>query len=99
LTCTLASHSFHLPFLFTPTPTSDLYTLSLHDALPISPIACFSSNPIYWKTLSLRRHLPPTFFLILPPLQSFRASYSATGIRNPLAFLIPLVETRRFDSM
>src|SRR5439155_21966308 len=30
------SHSFPLPFLLHHTPPPDLYTLSLHDALPIS---------------------------------------------------------------
>src|SRR6266496_1147164 len=40
-----SSHSFHLPvlyrvpafFFFNDTATTDIYTLSLHDALPISP--------------------------------------------------------------
>src|SRR5207302_10749886 len=31
------SPSFYLPLLFTPTATTEIYTLSLHDALPICP--------------------------------------------------------------
>src|SRR5947208_9506399 len=37
----------HLPalfFFFNDTPTTELYTLSLHDALPIFPASCFISS-------------------------------------------------------
>src|SRR5207253_7162591 len=30
-------HKHHSPFFFNPPPTPPIYTLSLHDALPISP--------------------------------------------------------------
>src|SRR5687768_17665614 len=35
--------SFSLPFFFTDTATTEIYTLSLHDALPISRSTCRSS--------------------------------------------------------
>src|SRR5205814_9871574 len=39
-------HSIFCPFLFfTATPTTEIYTLSLHDALPISPGAARSPRP------------------------------------------------------
>src|SRR5205823_12588763 len=41
-------------FSFTSTPTSDIYTLSLHDALPISTRAKIDLFPEYI------RHLPPS---------------------------------------
>src|SRR5437867_7552894 len=31
-----------LPFIFTNTPPTDIYTLSLHDALPISPLGAIT---------------------------------------------------------
>src|SRR2546427_12928990 len=35
-------HSFHLIFFFNDTATTEIYTLSLHDALPISVVPKFS---------------------------------------------------------
>src|SRR5437773_12351602 len=35
LVCQTAFRLYFLFFFFTPTPTTDIYTLSLHDALPI----------------------------------------------------------------
>src|SRR5207237_8337985 len=37
-------HSSSFFFLFTTPPTTDIYTLSLHDALPISPTRCATSR-------------------------------------------------------
>src|SRR5690606_41044580 len=37
-------HLLRAPFYSPPTPSPDLYTLSLHDALPISPRACRSCS-------------------------------------------------------
>src|SRR5438034_3580726 len=48
-----------LPFLFKVTPTTEIYTLSLHDALPICPAATVTSSNRLPSTFRKRR-LPPT---------------------------------------
>src|SRR5690348_17717145 len=48
-------HLLCLPFLFNPTATTEIYTLSLHDALPICPpeAAC-RSQAIWARFMGLR---------------------------------------------
>src|SRR5688572_32806221 len=45
----ISTHPYFLSFFFNDTATTEIYTLSLHDALPISPA--------FWITLRPRR--PP----------------------------------------
>src|ERR1041384_8841986 len=41
-------------FFFNDTATTEIYTLSLHDALPISPPARAPSRPAAWRCARLR---------------------------------------------
>src|SRR5438876_4953900 len=41
----LVYRSLHCSFFFNATPTTEIYTLSLHDALPISGVTISSSAP------------------------------------------------------
>src|SRR5437867_7638787 len=54
------SLSFSL-FFFTNPPTTEIYTLSLHDALPIWPVSS-------WKALNLRKTLLMASSVRLKPL-------------------------------
>src|SRR3989339_1011185 len=47
------SHSSSMFFFFNDTATTEIYTLSLHDALPICIIRCIRRRPKGW--LSIRR--------------------------------------------
>src|SRR6266478_6896999 len=70
-------------FFFNDTATTEIYTLSLHDALPISMPAAASANP-----RAMPRPmppLPPVTIATLPP----RSNSSVFIVRFPLAFALP----------
>src|SRR5207253_10620099 len=73
LHCSLASFSsFYLSFFFNHTPTTEIYTLSLHDALPISLAERRPEGPPHVEDLaprSLRENdgLPALFLITHPP--------------------------------
>src|SRR5258708_28950694 len=44
-------HQFSIFFFFNDTATTEIYTLSLHDALPIcAPFACALQSAAHWKS-------------------------------------------------
>src|SRR3712207_7900769 len=47
---TLYSHETSVIFFFNDTATTEIYTLSLHDALPICAVALAAAN-LYWSSL------------------------------------------------
>src|SRR5260370_19512719 len=53
--------SYHLSFLFffNDTATTEIYTLSLHDALPILGLATCITAPLFWNVLLLKVGAPP----------------------------------------
>src|SRR5436190_22012467 len=52
----LLSHNFLLLFFFNDTATTEIYTLSLHDALPISG---HPARPARYRARSDHRRIPP----------------------------------------
>src|SRR5688572_32583071 len=52
-------HSYHF-FFFNDTATTEIYTLSLHDALPILPSVCLSGSPTSSGTRPPRGSAPFT---------------------------------------
>src|SRR2546425_7788815 len=62
LLCSCRLRSFFFFFFFNDTATTEIYTLSLHDALPISLGLCaytYLGYPALLKLLSLVRRAPP----------------------------------------
>src|SRR5438034_9782193 len=53
----ICDHAFvvHLFFFFNQSPTTEIYTLSLHDALPICPIARHGTGQAFGRTLEAVR--------------------------------------------
>src|SRR5699024_12296050 len=63
-----ALHNYTLPFLFSATPTTHIYTLSLHDALPISAVADLAGLAQPEQTDGRRAAVSrPSFFLSIIP--------------------------------
>src|SRR5229473_7358265 len=88
---------FFLFFFFNDTATTEIYTLSLHDALPIPPFpAIVPATCMPWPcpspTALSRRFAPPTQFV---PASTSRsgcvrsAPVSSTAMATPLAALVP----------
>src|SRR5229473_8677909 len=65
-------------FFFNDTATTEIYTLSLHDALPISH--CFKSL-FRWKKVSIRKARS------VPPLRAFRSEEHTSELQS-LAYLV-----------
>src|SRR3712207_6894216 len=59
-------------FFFNDTATTEIYTLSLHDALPISP--CRKRRPGYYRPKPLNRHRLIPGFTILGPARNGRCA-------------------------
>src|SRR6185369_258536 len=47
-------------FFFNDTPTTEIYTLSLHDALPISSTSNIRASPTIWSATRCRRRRRPS---------------------------------------
>src|SRR2546422_7674785 len=58
-------------FFFNDTATTEIYTLSLHDALPISHTAAYDAAILQYLTRSTEE-LPPTLTLVLERRQALR---------------------------
>src|SRR3712207_7466182 len=55
-------------FFFNDTATTEIYTLSLHDALPISSSTCSSTIGVYAVTVTLKpNHSPNDVWIIRSP--------------------------------
>src|SRR2546430_9539955 len=69
-------------FFFNDTATTEIYTLSLHDALPISPHASPSSAPARWGTVlpTLRRWWDAKYGSPTPDRKSTRLNSSHSQI-------------------
>src|SRR3712207_6951539 len=73
-------HYVHTFFFFNDTATTEIYTLSLHDALPISPPA-FASAAASWNSTSARNAL---LVASASSASSSRCSSPRTNAAGPL---------------
>src|SRR5262249_57197003 len=67
LTPLLLLPSFSVSFFFNDTATTEIYTLSLHDALPISILGSIAGITLSYLGAVLISYLYPTFAVTLAP--------------------------------
>src|SRR5689334_17155721 len=78
----LMHRSFLYVFFFNDTATTEIYTLSLHDALPISsPNTSFRSKSLdYWKTIDDDYHWHVEILPVIGDRKSTRLNSSHSSI-------------------
>src|SRR5207248_10999018 len=87
LTCTDHLDIFHLShFFFNDTPPTEIYTLSLHDALPI-----FAFRWIHLSTPLIRLFLLVLILLLMPTLNFLPVWFALSLLRFRLPSRLPMM--------
>src|SRR2546425_9436122 len=75
-------------FFFNDTATTEIYTLSLHDALPISKAPDTISNPLIWLQPARPARKLRTYSIVCMTTQRFSRSEEHTSELQSLAYLV-----------
>src|SRR2546426_9344665 len=91
-------HSIALFFFFNDTATTEIYTLSLHDALPISEPSLGKRRRVYRRDLSRdasRRRLYPRNYR---PLRAARSEEHTSELQSPCNLVCRLLLEKKKNS-